>query len=148
MTTKQKLICQDNILFKLKSFWHLNGLLKCRLLGIWEKHCVHFNPPLENFRQGVKCEPFGFTYIFTCDSFALLKSQPAFISSVKEVSREFKSTLEREIGLDEMSSSTQNTLNRNSPNLSNTTPTPLSVASPEESDTKGDPSECFIFLYI
>ncbi|XWS48462.1 hypothetical protein CRYUN_Cryun13aG0079500 [Craigia yunnanensis] len=62
------------------------------------------------------------------------------IRELQEVSREFKSTLEREIGLDEMSSSTQNALNRKSPYLSNTTPTPLTVASPEESDTKGDPN--------
>ncbi|XWS61206.1 hypothetical protein CRYUN_Cryun07bG0105900 [Craigia yunnanensis] len=60
------------------------------------------------------------------------------IRELQEVSREFKSTLEQEIGLDEMSSSTQNTLNRNSPYLSNTTPTPLSVASPDESGTKAD----------
>ncbi|XP_022738846.1 sec-independent protein translocase protein TATB, chloroplastic-like [Durio zibethinus] len=62
------------------------------------------------------------------------------IRELQEVSREFKSTLEREIGLDEMSSSTQNTLNRNSPYLSNSTPTPLSVASTEESGTKADPN--------
>ncbi|XP_022764571.1 sec-independent protein translocase protein TATB, chloroplastic-like [Durio zibethinus] len=62
------------------------------------------------------------------------------IRELQEVSREFKSTLEREIGLDEMSSSTQNTLNRNSPYLSNPTPTPLSVTSTEESGAKADPN--------
>ncbi|XVF09912.1 hypothetical protein REPUB_Repub07fG0138100 [Reevesia pubescens] len=62
------------------------------------------------------------------------------IKELQEVSREFKSTLEREIGLDEISSSTQNTVNRNSPYLSNSTPTPLSVASTEESGTKADPN--------
>ncbi|XWS50482.1 hypothetical protein CRYUN_Cryun12cG0091200 [Craigia yunnanensis] len=69
----------------------------------------------------------------------LREFQPT-IRELQEVSREFKSTLEREIGLDEMSSSTQNTLNRNSPYLSNSTPTPLSVASTEESGTKADPN--------
>ncbi|XVF12532.1 hypothetical protein REPUB_Repub08aG0126400 [Reevesia pubescens] len=61
------------------------------------------------------------------------------IRELQEVSREFKNTLEREIGLDEMSSSTQNTLNRKSPYLSNSTPTPLSVASTEESGTEANP---------
>ncbi|XVE58497.1 hypothetical protein DITRI_Ditri04bG0174200 [Diplodiscus trichospermus] len=62
------------------------------------------------------------------------------IRELQDVSREFKSTLEREIGLDEISSSTPNTPNRNSPYLSKTTPTPSPVASPEESSTKADPN--------
>ncbi|XVF53561.1 hypothetical protein PTKIN_Ptkin05aG0108700 [Pterospermum kingtungense] len=67
----------------------------------------------------------------------LREFQPTIIE-LQEVSREFKSTLEREIGLDEVSSSTQNTPNRNSPYLSNSTPTPLSVANTEESGTKAN----------
>lgn len=74
-------------------------------------------------------------------SFALLDSSPLFFSSMKEVSREFKSTLEREIGLDEMPSSTQTTLKRNSPYISNSIPTPSPVTNTEESGTKADPSE-------
>ncbi|XVF50859.1 hypothetical protein PTKIN_Ptkin04bG0137500 [Pterospermum kingtungense] len=60
------------------------------------------------------------------------------IRELQDVSREFKSTLEREIGLDEISSTSQNTLNRNSPHLSNTTSTPSSVSSPKESGDKAE----------
>ncbi|XVE64258.1 hypothetical protein DITRI_Ditri07aG0086400 [Diplodiscus trichospermus] len=69
----------------------------------------------------------------------LREFQPA-IRELQEVSREFKSTLEREIGVDEMSNSTQNTVNRKSPSLSDSTPTPLSVASTQESAAKADPN--------
>ncbi|GMI75533.1 HIGH CHLOROPHYLL FLUORESCENCE 106 [Hibiscus trionum] len=62
------------------------------------------------------------------------------IRELQEVSREFKSTLEREIGLDEMQSSAQNTLNRNSPYISNSPPTPSPVASTEETGIKADSS--------
>lgn len=61
------------------------------------------------------------------------------IRELQEVSREFKSTLEREIGLDEMPSSTQNTLNRNSPYLSNVPLTPSPVTSAEETGSDADP---------
>ncbi|KAK5802761.1 hypothetical protein PVK06_030381 [Gossypium arboreum] len=61
------------------------------------------------------------------------------IRELQEVSREFKSTLEREIGLDEMPSSTQNTLNRNSPYLSNAPLTPSPVTSAEETGSDADP---------
>lgn len=67
---------------------------------------------------------------------------------MKEVSREFKSTLEREIGLDEMPSSTQNTLNRNSPYLSNAPLTPSPVTSAEETGSDAVPGKLFIFLYF
>ncbi|KAA3455827.1 sec-independent protein translocase protein TATB, chloroplastic-like [Gossypium australe] len=70
------------------------------------------------------------------------------IRELQEVSREFKSTLEREIGLDEMPSSTQNTLNRNSPYLSNAPLTPSPVTSAEETGSDADPGKRFIFLYF
>ncbi|XP_039065278.1 sec-independent protein translocase protein TATB, chloroplastic-like isoform X2 [Hibiscus syriacus] len=62
------------------------------------------------------------------------------IKELQEVSREFKSTLEREIGLDEMPSSTQNTPNRNSPYISKSPPTPSPVTSAEETGSEADPS--------
>ncbi|GFZ06450.1 bacterial sec-independent translocation protein mttA/Hcf106 [Actinidia rufa] len=49
-----------------------------------------------------------------------------------------KSTLEREIGLDEIQSSTQNTY---SSTKTSTTSSPSSIASPEASQTVADPSE-------
>ena len=60
--------------------------------------------------------------------------------SLQEVSKEFKSTLEREIGLDDISSSMQNTYNSN---VSNTTSTLSSstAASADNSQTVVDPSE-------
>ncbi|XP_039065277.1 sec-independent protein translocase protein TATB, chloroplastic-like isoform X1 [Hibiscus syriacus] len=61
------------------------------------------------------------------------------IKELQEVSREFKSTLEREIGLDEMPSSTQNTPNRNSPYISKSPPTPSPVTSAEETGSEADP---------
>ncbi|XP_021285217.1 sec-independent protein translocase protein TATB, chloroplastic [Herrania umbratica] len=69
----------------------------------------------------------------------LREFQPT-IRELQEVSREFKSTLEREIGLDEKPSSTQNTLKRNSPYISNSIPTPSPVTNTEESGTKADPN--------
>ncbi|KAL6953650.1 hypothetical protein U1Q18_004608 [Sarracenia purpurea var. burkii] len=59
------------------------------------------------------------------------------IRELQEVSREFKSTLEREIGLDEIQSSTQNT---SSSNKTSTIATPSSVASPEDSQIVVDPN--------
>ncbi|KAE8733909.1 Sec-independent protein translocase protein TATB [Hibiscus syriacus] len=67
----------------------------------------------------------------------ILRELQPTIRELREVTREFKSTLEREITLDEMSSSPQNT---KSPHLNNSTPTPLSAASTEESSTKADPN--------
>ncbi|KAK8478535.1 hypothetical protein V6N12_057987 [Hibiscus sabdariffa] len=69
----------------------------------------------------------------------LREFQPT-IRELQEVTREFKSTLEREITLDEKSSSTQNTPSSKIPHLNNSTPTPLSAASTEESSTKADPN--------
>ncbi|KAK8599467.1 hypothetical protein V6N13_077388 [Hibiscus sabdariffa] len=69
----------------------------------------------------------------------LREFQPT-IRELQEVTREFKSTLEREITLDEKSSSTQSTPNSKIPHLNNSTPTPLSAASTEESSTKADPN--------
>ncbi|OMO71797.1 Twin-arginine translocation protein TatA/B/E [Corchorus olitorius] len=57
------------------------------------------------------------------------------IRELQDVSREFKSTLEREIGLDEISSSTQS----RSPYLSQTPPTPSPVTETKESGSKADP---------
>ncbi|KAE9464862.1 hypothetical protein C3L33_03240, partial [Rhododendron williamsianum] len=54
----------------------------------------------------------------------------------EEVSREFKSTLEREIGLDEIQGSTPNTYSSNTTK----TPTPSSIFSPEDSQTVVDPN--------
>ncbi|PSS04380.1 Sec-independent protein translocase protein like [Actinidia chinensis var. chinensis] len=68
------------------------------------------------------------------------KTLRAFQPTIKElqdVSREFKSTLEREIGLDEIQSSTQNTY---SSTKTSTTPSPSSIASPEASQTVADPN--------
>ncbi|OMO68400.1 Twin-arginine translocation protein TatA/B/E [Corchorus capsularis] len=58
------------------------------------------------------------------------------IRELQDVSREFKSTLEREIGLDEISSSTQS----RSPYLSQTPPTPSPVTETQESGSKADPN--------
>ncbi|KAA8539939.1 hypothetical protein F0562_026631 [Nyssa sinensis] len=59
------------------------------------------------------------------------------IKELQEVSREFKSTLEREIGLDDIESSRQNTY---SSKTTNTTSTPSSVASSENAQTVVDPN--------
>ncbi|KAJ9164206.1 hypothetical protein P3X46_023808 [Hevea brasiliensis] len=59
------------------------------------------------------------------------------IRELQEVSREFKSSLEREIGLDDISSQTQNTY---SSNRANTASTPSPVGSPENSSTAADPN--------
>ncbi|KAF2312248.1 hypothetical protein GH714_028749 [Hevea brasiliensis] len=60
------------------------------------------------------------------------------IRELQEVSREFKSSLEREIGLDEISSQTQNTYGSN---RANTASTPSPVGSLENSQTAADLSE-------
>ncbi|KAF1878775.1 hypothetical protein Lal_00047447, partial [Lupinus albus] len=59
-----------------------------------------------------------------------LRSFQPTIRELQDVSREFKSTLEREIGLDDISSSTQNMYNSNA---RNTTSTPSSSASTNSS---------------
>ncbi|KAK9293364.1 hypothetical protein L1049_021356 [Liquidambar formosana] len=59
------------------------------------------------------------------------------IRELQDVSREFKSTLEREIGLDDISSSPQNTY---SSKTSNTASTPSSTTSTEDSRTVVDPN--------
>ncbi|KAH8492358.1 hypothetical protein H0E87_021791 [Populus deltoides] len=67
----------------------------------------------------------------------LREFQPA-IKELQEVSREFKSTLEREIGLDEISNQTQNTY---SSKITNTASNPSSAGSTDISPTVTDPSE-------
>ncbi|KAJ1384995.1 Sec-independent protein translocase protein TatA/B/E [Sesbania bispinosa] len=59
------------------------------------------------------------------------------IRELQDVSREFKSTLEREIGLDDISSPTQNTYNSN---FQNTTSTPSSTATTNSSQIAVDPN--------
>ncbi|GKU89280.1 hypothetical protein SLEP1_g3439 [Rubroshorea leprosula] len=59
------------------------------------------------------------------------------IRELQEVSREFKSTLEREIGLDEISSSAQNT---NNSNKTNTPSVPSSPPTTVDSGTMADPN--------
>ncbi|KAJ6867871.1 hypothetical protein NC651_033029 [Populus alba x Populus x berolinensis] len=59
------------------------------------------------------------------------------IKELQEVSREFKSTLEREIGLDEISNQTQNTYNSK---ITNTASTPSSAGSTNISTTVADPN--------
>uniref|UniRef100_A0A5B7BXH1 Sec-independent protein translocase protein TATB n=1 Tax=Davidia involucrata TaxID=16924 RepID=A0A5B7BXH1_DAVIN len=59
------------------------------------------------------------------------------IKELQEVSREFKSTLEREIGLDDIENSTQNTY---SSKTTNTTSTPSSIASSEDAQMVVDPN--------
>ncbi|OAY30354.1 sec-independent protein translocase protein TATB, chloroplastic [Manihot esculenta] len=59
------------------------------------------------------------------------------IRELQEVSREFKSSLEREIGLDEISSQTQN---KYGSNITNTASTTSPVTSPENSPTAADPN--------
>ncbi|KAH7853220.1 hypothetical protein Vadar_000198 [Vaccinium darrowii] len=66
----------------------------------------------------------------------LRQFQPT-IKELQEVSREFKSTLEREIGLDEIQGSPQKTY---SSNTTRTTSTPSSIVSPEDSKTVVDPN--------
>ncbi|XP_019427871.1 PREDICTED: sec-independent protein translocase protein TATB, chloroplastic [Lupinus angustifolius] len=65
-----------------------------------------------------------------------LRSFQPTIRELQDVSREFKSTLEREIGLDDISSSTQNMYNSNA---HNTTSTPSSSASTNSSQIAVDP---------
>ncbi|KAL9375976.1 hypothetical protein Peur_032855 [Populus x canadensis] len=59
------------------------------------------------------------------------------IKELQEVSREFKSTLEREIGLDEISNQTQNTYDSK---ITNTASTPSSAGSTNISTTVADPN--------
>ncbi|WCJ36685.1 Sec-independent protein translocase protein TATB chloroplastic [Euphorbia peplus] len=59
------------------------------------------------------------------------------IRELQDVSREFKSTLEREIGLDDIPGQTQNRYSSNRPNSGSPIP---SVGSPEESPTEADPN--------
>ncbi|KAJ6417645.1 hypothetical protein OIU84_001100 [Salix udensis] len=66
----------------------------------------------------------------------LREFQPT-IKELQEVSREFKSTLEREIGLDEISSQTQNT---SSSKITNTASNPSSAGSTNISPTVTDPN--------
>ncbi|KAI4347575.1 hypothetical protein L6164_008377 [Bauhinia variegata] len=66
----------------------------------------------------------------------LREFQPT-IKELQEVSREFKSTLEREIGLDEVSSTTPKANNSNVPK---TTSTPTSTATVDNSQTTIDPN--------
>uniref|UniRef100_A0A6N2KB95 Sec-independent protein translocase protein TATB, chloroplastic n=1 Tax=Salix viminalis TaxID=40686 RepID=A0A6N2KB95_SALVM len=66
----------------------------------------------------------------------LREFQPT-IKELQEVSREFKSTLEREIGLDEISSQTQNTY---SSKIRNTASNPSSAGSTNISQTVTDPN--------
>lgn len=60
---------------------------------------------------------------------------------MQEVSREFKSTLEKEIGLDEIQTSNQNTYR---PNTTNTTSNP----SPNSSSEGYDPSESLTIPHL
>ncbi|XP_057427051.1 sec-independent protein translocase protein TATB, chloroplastic isoform X3 [Lotus japonicus] len=60
------------------------------------------------------------------------------IRELQDVSREFKSTLEREIGLDDISSPTQNPYNSN---FQNTTSTPSSTDSTKSSPIAVDPGQ-------
>ncbi|XP_044504574.1 sec-independent protein translocase protein TATB, chloroplastic [Mangifera indica] len=60
------------------------------------------------------------------------------IKELQEVSREFKSTLEREIGLDEVSGSMQNLHNSNSVNTVSTPPAP--IANTDDPKTVVDPN--------
>lgn len=72
----------------------------------------------------------------------LREFQPT-IKELQEVSREFKSTLEREIGLDEIQNSKQTTYspsNTTSSNTTSTTSTPSSIAISEDSETVVDPN--------
>ncbi|KAJ6386421.1 hypothetical protein OIU78_016358 [Salix suchowensis] len=66
----------------------------------------------------------------------LREFQPT-IKELQEVSREFKSTLEREIGLDEISSQTQNTY---SSKITNSASNPSSAGSTNISPTATDPN--------
>ncbi|CAL5407847.1 unnamed protein product [Camellia sinensis] len=66
----------------------------------------------------------------------LREFQPT-IKELQEVSREFKSTLEREIGLDEIQNSKQTTYSPS--NTTSTTSTPSSIAISEDSQTVVDP---------
>ncbi|XP_057480954.1 sec-independent protein translocase protein TATB, chloroplastic-like isoform X1 [Actinidia eriantha] len=66
----------------------------------------------------------------------LREFQPT-IKELQEVSREFKSTLEREIGLDEIQSSTQNTYNSTT---TSTTSSPSPITSSQASQTVADPN--------
>ncbi|KAG6753541.1 hypothetical protein POTOM_043611 [Populus tomentosa] len=66
----------------------------------------------------------------------LREFQPT-IKELQEVSREFKSTLEREIGLDEISNQTQNTY---SSKITNTASNPSSAGSTDISPTVTDPN--------
>lgn len=59
-------------------------------------------------------------------------------SSLQDVSREFKSTLEREIGLDDIQASNQNTYNSS---ISRNPSSPSSNSSSEASQKAIDPSE-------
>ncbi|XP_028053893.1 sec-independent protein translocase protein TATB, chloroplastic isoform X1 [Camellia sinensis] len=67
----------------------------------------------------------------------LREFQPT-IKELQEVSREFKSTLEREIGLDEIQNSKQTTYSPS--NTMSTTSTPSSIAISEDSQTVVDPN--------
>ncbi|GAU32378.1 hypothetical protein TSUD_44210 [Trifolium subterraneum] len=66
----------------------------------------------------------------------LREFQPT-IREIQDVSREFKSTLEREIGIDDISNPLQNTY---SSNARNTTPTPSATEITNNSQTAVDPN--------
>lgn len=86
-----------------------------------------FQPTIRELQVGGKyfCIIF-LSQIYYIDALTLLLAIP---HTPQDVSREFKSTLEREIGLDDNLSPTQNPYNSN---LRDTTSTPSSTVDPSE----------------
>lgn len=94
-----------------------------------------FQPTIRELQVGlISFPPFFLEFKFDKDA---IMNTIMFVP-MQDVSREFKSTLEREIGLDDISTPTQNP---NDLNRTDTMSTPPSVTSTEDSQTVADPSE-------
>lgn len=94
-----------------------------------------FQPTIRELQVGlISFPPFFLEVKFDKDA---IMNTVMFVP-MQDVSREFKSTLEREIGLDDISTSTQNP---NNLNRTDTMSTPPSVTRTEDSQTVADPSE-------
>ncbi|GAY41111.1 hypothetical protein CUMW_056930 [Citrus unshiu] len=93
---------------------------------------------IENFLEDFYFEIYEVSWLVARNLGKTLRAFQPTIRELQDVSREFKSTLEREIGLDDISTSTQNP---NNLNRTDTMSTPPSVTSTEDSQTVADPSE-------
>jgi len=129
------LIYTDNINFDLSSY--NVSFSACQVARNLGKTLREFQPTIRELQVGLCdiCLSFFVSFILQ----AGFDSHGALVICMKDVSREFKSTLEREIGLDDIKGSGQDTRNSS----------PMRPSSDSSSkDSVADPSESSHLLYL